>query len=126
MYSLVKANIAAILVVLISATHGLASGPSLVMIEQHGCYYCIRWKEEIGPIYPKTSAGQFAPLVVTDIDEPEPTGVKFQRRINYTPTFVLIEDGQEIGRIEGYPGEDFFWGLLEHMLADKTEFELPG
>ena len=36
--------------------------------------------------------------------------------IRFTPTFVLVDDGREIGRIEGYPGEDFFWGLLERLL----------
>lgn len=34
----------------------------------------------------------------------------------YTPTFVLVEHDSEIGRIEGYPGEDFFWSLLERLL----------
>ena len=27
-------------------------------------------------------------------------------------------DGNEVSRIEGYPGEDFFWGLLGRMLSD--------
>jgi hypothetical protein len=32
---------------------------------------------------------------------------------------VLIDpEGQEAGRIEGYPGEDFFWGLLGRMLEE--------
>jgi hypothetical protein len=26
-------------------------------------------------------------------------------------------DGVEAGRIEGYPGEDFFWPLLADMIA---------
>jgi hypothetical protein len=29
-----------------------------------------------------------------------------------TPLFVLVDQGREIGRIRGYPGEDHFWGLL--------------
>jgi hypothetical protein len=33
--------------------------------------------------------------------------------VRYSPTFVVVMDGREIGRIEGYPGEAFFWGLLE-------------
>ncbi|MBL3206218.1 thioredoxin family protein, partial [Klebsiella pneumoniae] len=33
----------------------------------------------------------------------------------YTPTFILVDGGREIGRIEGYPGADFFWGLLERL-----------
>ena len=41
----------------------------------------------------------------------------------FSPTFVLTDGGREIGRIEGYPGEDFFWGLLEAMMPkpDITE-----
>lgn len=38
--------------------------------------------------------------------------------MRYTPTFVLIDGGREVGRIEGYPGEAFFWGLLEKLARD--------
>lgn len=96
----------------------------LYMMETAGCHYCIRWKEEIAPIYPKTAAGQFAPLVLHDIDAPLPTHVHLARKVVFTPTFVLLENGQELGRIEGYPGEDFFWGLLEAMLVAKTAFSI--
>ncbi len=37
--------------------------------------------------------------------------------ILYTPTFVLVAGGREIGRIEGYAGEHFFWGQLERLVA---------
>ena len=36
--------------------------------------------------------------------------------IVYTPTFVLMDGGREIGRIVGYPGEDFFWSLLGELV----------
>ena len=36
------------------------------------------------------------------------------------PTFVLFDEGREIGRITGYPGDDAFWGLLGKMLADMA------
>ncbi|SER01793.1 hypothetical protein SAMN04488092_12025 [Thalassovita taeanensis] len=101
-----------------------AQAVELIMVERQGCIYCIQWKTKIGPIYPKTDAGKYAPLRMIDIADAPPEGVTFVRKINFTPTFVLIEDGQEIGRIEGYPGEDFFWGLLEMMLSAKTDF--PG
>lgn len=102
---------------------GAAEGTAqLFMVESPGCHYCLQWKDEIGPIYPKTAEGKFAPLHMIDIDDPLPAGITFQRKAVYTPTFVLVQDGQEIGRIEGYPGEDFFWGLLEMMLKAKTDF----
>lgn len=105
-------------------THSVAA--QLVMVEEDGCMFCVRWKNEIGPIYPKTAAGQFAPLIVTQLHAPEPEGVTFKRKVVFTPTFVLIENGVELERMEGYPGDEFFWFLLEKMLADNTSFEMPG
>ncbi|MBV1867730.1 MAG: hypothetical protein KUG69_07465 [Marinosulfonomonas sp.] len=94
----------------------------LVMIEEDGCVWCARWNQEIAPIYPKTAAGKFAPLRRFDKNGPFPDTLKFSGKFFYTPTFVVIENGAEIGRIEGYPGEDFFWGLLEKILSDFTSF----
>ena len=45
------------------------------------------------------------------------SGFAFATPVVLTPTFVLMEDGAEAGRIEGYPGEDFFWGLLGQMIG---------
>ncbi|MBD3763808.1 MAG: hypothetical protein IE927_03460 [Rhodobacterales bacterium] len=89
----------------------------LVMFEQAGCVYCERWKAEVGDAYRVTAEGRAAPLMPMDIRDPVPTDISLQRRPVYTPTFVLLQDGVEIGRIEGYPGEDFFWGLLGQMLT---------
>lgn len=98
----------------------------LVMVEEHGCVWCETWNEEIAPIYPKTAEGRFAPLRRIDIHDPLPEDLSFARRLSFTPTFVLIDDGAEVARIEGYPGEDFFWGLLERMLIENTSFEGDG
>ncbi|MEQ9693795.1 hypothetical protein [Shimia sp. SDUM112013] len=94
----------------------------LVIVEQAGCYTCKLWNEEIGPIYPKTEAGQFAPLRRENL-RAKPDDLTYARRVNFTPTFILIEDGQEIARLEGYPGEDFFWWHIEKMLAEKAGFQ---
>ena len=57
-----------------------------------------------------------------DIDAPLPEGISIVSNPIYTPTFVLVNNGEEVGRILGYPGEDFFWGLLDRMI-DKMEEE---
>lgn len=97
----------------------------LVMVEEQGCVWCARWDEEIAHIYPKTNEGKTAPLQRIDIHAPLPDGMTFARKLNFTPTFVLMVDGQEISRIEGYPGEDFFWGLLEQMLF-RSDIDVTG
>ena len=102
---------------------GLAQDVRLLMGEEQGCYWCARWNTEIGGIYPKTDKGAAAPLLRVDVHEPLPDGIILDQRLIYTPTFVLLVDGVEQGRIEGYPGEDFFWGLLGMLM---TEANLAG
>ncbi|MGC9370858.1 MAG: hypothetical protein ACP5DX_15070 [Paracoccaceae bacterium] len=92
------------------------------MFEQKGCAYCIMWHDEIGPIYPKTQEGRTAPLVTQNLRAELPEGVSVTSRPLFTPTFVLLRDGQEIWRLEGYPGEDFFWGLLNKRLQEEPEW----
>lgn len=94
----------------------------LMMFEQQGCAYCIMWHNEIGPIYPKTSEGRAAPLVTQMLREELPEGVAIKSQPIFTPTFILLRDGQEIWRLEGYPGEDFFWGLLGKRLQEEPEW----
>lgn len=88
----------------------------LIMFEQPGCEWCERWDEEIGEIYNKTDEGRIAPLLRQDIDTPLTSEYDFIKRVIYTPTFVLVDNGKELGRIVGYPGEMHFWGLLGEML----------
>tara|TARA_R110002095_G_scaffold172203_1_gene149609 strand:+ start:782 stop:1150 length:369 start_codon:yes stop_codon:yes gene_type:complete len=95
---------------------------TLVMVEEKGCFWCAKWNKEISHIYPKTPEGQAAPLRRHDIRADPPDDLNFARRLSFTPTFVLMREGTELSRIEGYPGEDFFWGLLRQMIdaADQT------
>ncbi|WP_421999254.1 hypothetical protein [Roseovarius mucosus] len=87
----------------------------LLMLERHGCHWCERWNAEIGPAYPKTIEGTRAPLRRVQINA-LPEDIAFSSRPIFTPTFVLVEDAQELGRIEGYAGDEFFWFLLTQLL----------
>lgn len=100
------------------------SGPYLLMAEEDGCYWCAKWHEEIAHIYPKTAEGRTAPLRRYDLHAETPD-IAFERRVHFTPTFILVDEGKELARIEGYPGEDFFWGLLTMMFA-RAEIPLDG
>ena len=94
----------------------------LVMVEQVGCHYCEQWHEEIGPAYPNTVEGKAAPLRMIDIGD-EPADLTFVSRPVLTPTFILVDDGQELARIVGYPGDNWFWPLLNELL--RTHGALP-
>jgi hypothetical protein len=94
----------------------------LLMAEEDGCFWCAKWNKDIAHIYPKTAEGKAAPLRRYDLHSETPD-VEFACRVHYTPTFILVEDGKERDRIEGYPGEDFFWSLLSMMLT-RAEISL--
>ncbi len=88
----------------------------LIIFEQAGCAWCETFDREIAPIYPKTAEGQRAPLRRVSIDNPVPPDLAFVEVERLAPVFVLVHNGQEIGRIRGYPGEDHFWGLLGALM----------
>ncbi|MDJ0685758.1 MAG: transcriptional regulator [Alphaproteobacteria bacterium] len=89
----------------------------LVMFERDGCEYCALWNEQIGVAYPKTWEGRAAPLRRVDLFGALSPELEAISRPRFTPTFVLMVDDREVGRIRGHPGEDFFWPMLSELLA---------
>lgn len=95
-----------------------ASAKQLLMIEEAGCTWCELWDEEVGTIYANTEEGRKAPLVRHDIDDFPAGNLELDGSVHYAPTFIVVENGRELGRIVGYPGEDFFWQLLGQLLNE--------
>ncbi len=102
---------------LLLSSNAVLAEVKLLMFEKEGCYWCQKWKEEVGVVYDKSPEGKIAKLEIIMMSEGLPEQYELNSTIIYSPTFVLVEDNMEIGRIEGYPGEDFFWGLLEKLIA---------
>jgi len=80
------------------------------------CEWCEVWEEEVGIVYNKTEEACVAPIRRVSVWDERPEDLKSVRSIVFTPTFVLVQGGNEIGRILGYPGESHFWGLLGQMI----------
>lgn len=98
-----------------------AASAELVMFETKGCVWCLVWHRDIGPKYPLTDEGKAAPLRVVEQRGARPPDLAAVGAVSATPTFVLVHDGREIGRITGFPGEDFFWPMLAQLLAKVPE-----
>jgi len=99
---------------------GAADAAELVMYRRDGCPWCAKFDRELGPIYPKTEFNQQAPLRLINLDHDRDLPIS-HGAIRYTPTFVLVENGKEVGRIEGYPGEDYFWPRLTNLFQMAKE-----
>jgi thioredoxin-related protein len=106
----------------LAATVFLAQAPApqaaeLVMFEQKFCEWCEAWHTEIGAVYSLTDEGKLLPLRQVDIDEDRPEDLKKYGPILFTPTFIVIDNGREVGRILGYPGEVIFYWLLNEIIG---------
>ena len=89
---------------------------NLLMIDDTSCSYCDLWEEEIGFMYSKSQEGKLAPLIRYQYGEKLPQEIKLLSEPVFTPTFILLEDNKEQFRIDGYPGEEFFWSFLSEYI----------
>ncbi len=94
-----------------------ARAAELVVFERAGCAWCARWDAEVGEVYRKTAEGGRAPLRRVNLARGVPSDLGQVGPVVFTPTFVLVEDGKEVGRIEGYADEAFFYAYLDGLLA---------
>ncbi len=94
-----------------------ARAAELVMFEQAGCEWCETFDREIAPIYAKSEEGLRAPLRRVDITRAPPPDLAFVQVERFTPLFVLVDKGREVGRIRGYPGAESFWMQLSVMFG---------
>ena len=91
-----------------------ATGITLIMVDDPNCGYCRKFEAEIGPRYPRTAEGRFAPLFKIRRKSRELSAFN---PVIYTPTFLLVRGTEEVGRIIGYPGADYFFPELDQLLA---------
>jgi hypothetical protein len=98
----------------------------LIMFEEDGCIWCARWDAEVAPDYAASEQSRTAPLVRYDLRrDPLPDALELQGRVRYTPTFVLVENDREVGRITGYPGKGVFWHMLDNLMAKLDTDKRP-
>lgn len=105
------------------ATAGIGDGLRLLMVDDDGCVYCRKWDAEVGGFYEESAVGRIVPLERRkkrhqDLGPYEP--------LAYTPTFVLVRDGAEVGRIVGYPGPEMFWAELQRLMVKAGPATSPG
>lgn len=94
-----------------------AFAAELVMYTRNSCPFCVRFEREVAPLYAKTPEGKAAPLRRIELLAGGVRGDGLREPVIATPTFVLMDDGREVGRITGYLNDDMFWGLLGRLVA---------
>ena len=88
----------------------------LVMVTSDHCPFCKAWERDVGFIYSNTPYAQKARLRRVDIANVASTLPELPTIVFGTPTFLILENNMEVGRIEGYQSSDlFFWALSEYV-----------
>lgn len=94
-----------------------AGRAELLMFDDPGCPWCRKWKAEVGQqAYASSAEGRRAPLRIVSFRDSRPAGITLNGAVRASPTFVLVQDGREVGRIVGYGGAAFFWSELGRLV----------
>ena len=84
----------------------------LIMFTSEDCPACQAWEREIGSVYKKSDYQVDFPLTRVNFSAGAPRWLVINEPLRGTPTFVIIENGQEIGRIKGFTDPEMFWWQL--------------
>jgi len=108
---------------LLTSFHAVAHADSpvlenqLLMITSQSCPWCEAFEDEVGNGYDRTAEARILPLKRHDFYEKFPASLRFITPATMTPTFIIIKDGAEAGRIVGYPGQELFWWRLSEFVT---------
>jgi thioredoxin-related protein len=87
----------------------------LIMIDSRACGHCKKFHREVG--YGSTTAAQVAPLRRVSPFKKWPADLAGIRPAPFTPVFIVVDRGREVGRFAGYIDEVSFWRRLKPLLA---------
>ncbi|MDB2642941.1 hypothetical protein N9Y37_00680 [Luminiphilus sp.] len=92
----------------------------LVYVHSPTCGACAQFDREVGMIYHKTEESARLPLQRISLeawqDGQHDHSDCVATPVSSTPTFVQIQDCQEIDRVTGYSDEALFWLALKRMV----------
>ena len=89
----------------------------LVMITSSHCPWCEAFEDDVGKGYDRTEEALFYPLRRHDFYQKIPDDLAHLTPATMTPTFIVVRDGVEVGRIVGYPGAELFWWRISEFTA---------
>ena len=88
----------------------------LVYVFSDQCVFCKAWERDVGRLYGDTEYAKRAPLFKIDIKLFSKHFTDVAPKVSGTPTFILMNGNNEVGRIVGYQNRDmFFWALSEYI-----------
>ena len=89
----------------------------LVVFEIDGCPLCQIFKRDVASAYAQTPRAKAIPMRFIDVARVDTDRLNIAQPITIAPTIVLMKGGREVARIQGHPGRQNFFRLIEAMMA---------
>ena len=103
----------------INSTNAEVRG-KLLYFYSNTCAYCKAWENEIANIYLKTEFENEFKLSFIDFFSNVDLGkYGISKMVKVTPTFIFVKEKTEVGRIEGYNGQELFWWQVDDVIKSN-------
>lgn len=89
----------------------------VIVFEIGGCKYCSAFRDNLAARYLASTTNQAAPMRFVDVGRLDPQSFHLRSDINTVPTIVLMQDGREIDRVEGYPLPEMLFGMVKSRVG---------
>ena len=93
----------------------------LIMFETSLCNHCVVFDAEVTKLYKSHSLAKTAPMVKVNMDEVGTGRYHLNKPIQMVPTFVVMKNGKEIGRISGMVNKFSFLAFVRDKLYPTTK-----
>lgn len=92
-------------------------GLELIVMEAPGCIYCDTFRRQILPGYKASERGRSVPVRFLDVNDDAVQDLALEEPINIVPTFLVMKNNKELGRIPGYMGPEDFFHSINYLLS---------
>lgn len=92
-------------------------GFELVVMEAPGCIYCDLFRRDVLPTFQSSERGREMPVRFVDLNDEAAEKLATDGPVDVVPTFLIMKNQREIGRIPGYVGPEFFFHSINHVIS---------
>lgn len=89
----------------------------LVVMEAPGCTYCTLFRRDVLPSYAASQHAKEVPIRFVDLNDEAAEALGLDGPIDVVPTFVVLKNNHEVGRVPGYTGPEFFFHSINHIIS---------
>jgi thioredoxin-related protein len=88
----------------------------ILVFEVNRCVYCRIFRRDVLPKYERSLRAKKAPIRFINVSQTDVTPLKLSAPLTMAPTVVVMQDGQERGRITGYMGPEPFFHMVSQIM----------